>query len=82
MCVLFLIQAKNVVINMTEEVKDLKSNANVLSMFTVTDFSLLWSRKNLMALIIFSMMVGVALLSLGEKENVLSPCLMKVLRSL
>lgn len=58
---------KDVVINMTEEVKDLKSNNNVLAMFTANDFSLLWSRKNLMALIVFSMMVGTALLSLGEK---------------
>lgn len=55
------------VINMTEEVKDLKSSTNILAMFTANDFSLLWSRKNLMALIVFSMMVGIALLSLGEK---------------
>lgn len=59
------------VINMTEEVKDLKSNSNVLAMFTANDFSLLWSRKNLMALIVFSMMVGVGLLSLGEKGKTL-----------
>lgn len=62
---------KDVVINMTEEVKDLHSNSNVLAMFTANDFPLLWSRKNLMALIVFSMMVGVALLSLGEKGKTL-----------
>jgi len=59
------------VINMTEEVKDLHSNSNVLAMFTANDFSLLWSRKNLMALIVFSIMVGVGLLSLGEKGRTL-----------
>lgn len=58
---------KGAVINMNEEVKDMSSSTNILAMFTVNDFSLLWSRKNLMALIVFSMMVGIALLSLGEK---------------
>ncbi|WP_371367591.1 C4-dicarboxylate transport protein [Sporomusa rhizae] len=58
---------KGAVINMTEEVKDMSSSTNILAMFTVNDFSLLWSRKNLMALIVFSMMVGIALLALGEK---------------
>lgn len=62
---------QGVAINMTEEVKDLKSNSNVLAMFTTNDFLLLWSRKNLMALIVFSMMVGVGLLSLGEKGRTL-----------
>jgi len=36
-------------------------------MFTVNDFTLLWSRKNLMALIIAGIMVGTALLSMGER---------------
>ena len=55
------------VINMTEQVKDLKSSMNILGMFTVNDFTLLWSRRNLMALIIAAIMVGTALLSMGER---------------
>ena len=58
---------KGAVIDMTGEVKDLSSNTDILAMFTVSDFSLLWSRKNLMALIVFSIMTGIGLLSLGEK---------------
>ena len=58
---------KGAIIQMTEQVKDLKSNMNILAMFTVNDFTLLWSRKNLMALIIAGIMVGTALLSMGER---------------
>ena len=57
------------VIDMTQEVENVSGNMNVLGMFTVSDFSELWSRRNLMALIVFSVMVGVALLSLGEKSR-------------
>lgn len=57
------------VIDMSQKVDDLSSSMNILGMFTVSDFSELWSRRNLMALIVFSVMVGVALLSLGEKSR-------------
>jgi Na+/H+-dicarboxylate symporter len=53
-------------IAMNETVKDLTSSNNFLSMFTVNDYSLLWSRKNLMALIVFSMIFGVATVAVGE----------------
>ncbi|TQI67714.1 dicarboxylate/amino acid:cation symporter [Clostridium sp. KNHs216] len=59
--------AKGAQIAMNEKVEDLTSNNNFLSMFTVNDFSLLWSRKSLMALIVFSMISGVAVVAVGEK---------------
>lgn len=59
--------ARGANIVMKETVKDMTSNSNFLSMFTVNDFSLLWSRKNLMALIVFSMIFGVATVAIGEK---------------
>ena len=57
------------IIDMSQEVEDVSGSMNVLGMFTVSDFSELWSRRNLMALIVFSVMVGVGLLSLGEKAK-------------
>jgi len=54
-------------ISMNETVKELTSNNNFLSMFTVNDFSLLWSRKSLMALIVFAMIFGIGTVSIGEK---------------
>ncbi len=59
--------AKGATIAMNEGVADLTSNSNFLAMFTVNDFSNLWSRKNLTALIVFSMITGVALVAIGEK---------------
>lgn len=50
-----------------EGIQDLKSNSDFLSMLTVDDFYLLLSRKNLMALIVFAIGIGVALSSLKEK---------------
>lgn len=42
---------------------------DILSMFTVSDFSLLWSRTNLMALVVFAILSGIALVSAGEKAK-------------
>ncbi len=42
---------------------------DVLSMFTVSDFSLLWSRSSLMALVVFAILSGIALVSAGEKAK-------------
>ena len=61
--------AQGAQIAMNEEVGELTSSSNFLAMFTVNDFSLLWSRKNLMALIIFAMLTGVSLVAIGEKGN-------------
>jgi Na+/H+-dicarboxylate symporter len=59
--------AQGAKVDLTQKVGDLTSNNNFLSMFTVNDFSLLWSRKSLMALIVFAMMTGVATVAVGEK---------------
>lgn len=59
--------AKGSTIVMNETIDNLQKSNNFLAMLTVNDFVLLWSRKNLMALIVFAMFTGVALVSLGEK---------------
>lgn len=64
--------ARGAVVDFSEEIGELTSNSNFLSMFTVNDFSLLWSRKSLMALIVFAMLTGVALVSIGEKGKAVS----------
>ncbi len=58
-------QGADIVMNKT--VDDLAVNANILEMFTVSDFTLLWSRNNLMALIIAAILFGISLISIGEK---------------
>lgn len=65
-CILFD-PAKGVVVDMTEKVSDLSGSSNFLAMFTVKDFSLLWSRSNLMALIVAAIFTGVAIVACGEK---------------
>ena len=61
--------SKGAQVAMTEVPKDLAANNNFLSMFTVSDFTLLFSRKSLMALIVFAISVGVAIVSIGEKAK-------------
>ena len=57
-------EGSNIVMN--ETISNIKSNSNILAMFTVSDFNLLWSRQNLMALIVFAMFVGIATVKSGE----------------
>lgn len=59
--------AKGAVIAMDREVEDLAGSSNILSMFTVSDFSQLLSRQNLMALMVFAMIFAFALLVSGDK---------------
>lgn len=61
--------AKGVIISMTEVVEDLTSNNDFLAMFTVNDYPLLWSRRNLMALIVFTMFMATATVAVGEKAK-------------
>lgn len=61
--------SKRAQVVMTEVPTDLAANNNFLSMFTVSDFTLLFSRKSLMALIVFAISVGVAIVSIGEKAK-------------
>ncbi|MDR2976605.1 MAG: dicarboxylate/amino acid:cation symporter [Streptococcaceae bacterium] len=59
--------SKGVVLDMTQKIDAGKANIDILSMLTVNDFPLLWSRQSLMALIVFTIIFGIALSSLGEK---------------
>ena len=50
---------------------DLKAELNLVNMFTVADFSLLLSKDNMLALIIFSIMFGIGTSLLNEKGVVI-----------
>lgn len=52
---------------MTQEVEDLSGSMNILGMFTVSDFPELFSRSNLMALIVFTIFFSIAIIMAGEK---------------
>ena len=45
------------------------TNLDILAMFTVSDFSLLWSRTNLMALVVYAILTGIAVVMAGEKAK-------------
>ncbi|MEI0611920.1 dicarboxylate/amino acid:cation symporter [Brachyspira pilosicoli] len=57
-------QGSNIAMN--ETINNMSSNSNILAMFTVNDFPLLWSRQNLMALIVFAIFIGIATVKVGE----------------
>lgn len=61
--------AKGAVVDLSQKIDDLTSNKDFLAMFTVSDFSLLWSRKSLMALIVFAIIGGVSIVAVGEKAK-------------
>lgn len=61
--------AQGVHITMKETVKDLSSSNNILAMFSVNDFNLLFSRKSLMALIVFTMAFGIGVATLSEEKR-------------
>ena len=60
---LFIDTAAGVTLDLTQEVDDLTSSMNILGMFTVNDFPALFSRQNLMALIVLAIIMG------GEKTK-------------
>lgn len=61
--------AKGVVNNFTETIDAGSTNFDFLSMLTVSDFPLLLSRQNLLALVIASLAVGVACTQIREKAQ-------------
>ena len=65
-CIIFD-PGKGAVLNLTKEVKNLSGNLNILGMFTVGDFPELFSRKNLMALLVFTIIFAIAIILSGEK---------------
>ncbi len=66
---LFIDTAAGVTLDMTEEIEDLTGSMNILGMFTVNDFPSLFSRSNLMALIVFTIMFAIAIIMGGEKTK-------------
>lgn len=61
--------SKNANLQFDQPIENVTGGGDILSMFTVSDFTLLWSRKNLMALIVFSILSGVATVAVGEKNK-------------
>lgn len=68
---LFIDPAKGAGINLSEEVGELTSSMNFLGMFTVGDFPDLFSRNNLMALIVFTVIFSIATIMAGEKGKLI-----------
>lgn len=58
---------KGAVLDMTEDVANASGSLNVLGMFTVGDFPELFSKNNLMALIVFTVIFSIAVIMAGEK---------------
>ncbi|MGX6969324.1 dicarboxylate/amino acid:cation symporter [Vagococcus bubulae] len=63
--------AKGVSLDLKETIDAGKASTDFVGMLTVNDFNLLWSRQNLMALIVFTILFGIATSSLGEKGIVI-----------
>ncbi|WP_077368707.1 dicarboxylate/amino acid:cation symporter [Anaerosalibacter sp. Marseille-P3206] len=75
----------NIEIPKAEEIKPLNTGAQIVAALTVTDFTELISRKNMLPLIIFSMFFGLCVSLIGEKGkkvadalNVLSEIFLKM----
>ena len=66
--------ATGVVLNVTqtEALKPFSTGSQIVSALTVTDFPLLLSRKNMLQLIIFSIVFGICVNKIGEKGEVIS----------
>lgn len=58
---------QGVSIDMSQTVDTSNSSMDILAMFTVSDFPELFSRQNLMALIVFTIMFAIAIILAGEK---------------
>lgn len=64
--------SNSVLIDATETVKNLSVGEQIVSALTVNDFSQLLSRNNMLPLVIFSILFGVGVSSLGDKGKKLS----------
>ncbi len=58
----------NIVLSLGDEVNNLNLGEQIVSMLTVTDFTLLFSRTNMLPLILFSILFGISI-SLVEKDK-------------
>jgi Na+/H+-dicarboxylate symporters len=64
--------AQGVTMEFNEVVDTTGASSNFLAMFTVNDFYLLFSRRSLMPLVVFALMIGIAMSSLGKDVDILS----------
>ncbi len=55
---------------MPEKAADINLSSQIVGIFTVSDFSKLLSHEHILALIVFSILVGLAVISSGEKGKV------------
>lgn len=58
---------KGAILDLSEDVANASGSMNFLGMFTVGDFPLLFSKANLMALIVFTVIFSIAIILAGEK---------------
>ena len=65
--VLMFDPAKGAVMDIAQEIENVSGSMDILGMFTVKDFPLLFSRSNLMALIVFTIIFAIAIIITGEK---------------
>ena len=64
--------AKGTTIAFDKTTEEFTGSTNFLSMFTVNDFPGLLSRKNLMALMVFTIIFAISLVRIGEKGKVIT----------
>lgn len=64
--------AKGTTIAFDKTTEEFTGSTNFLSMFTVNDFPGLLSRKNLMALMVFTIIFAISLVSIGKKGKVIT----------
>lgn len=64
---LFIDPAQGSTVKVAQSVKDASGSMNVLGMFTVADFPLLFSKAHLMALIVFTIIFALGVIQAGEK---------------
>ena len=74
--------SSNIIIDSNETVETLSIGEQIVDSLTVNDFSEILSRKNMLPLVIFSILFGIGVSSLGEKGKGLSKLLSSVSSSL
>ena len=74
--------SNNIIIDSSETVETLSIGEQIVSAITVNDFSEILSRSHMLPLVIFSILFGVGVSSLGEKGKGLSKLLSSVSSSL
>lgn len=66
---IFFDPSQGYVLQTSQVTQEFTRNTDFLAMLTVSDFPLLWSRNNLLALIVFTIIFSLCLIQLGEKAK-------------